>query len=90
MAVMGGNPEVLLLDEHTAALDPKTSEIIMDITSRIVEERNITTIMVTHNIEHAIKYGNRLIMLHMGGRKTVDIEGGYEELFNQGRVIILI
>lgn len=73
MAVMG-NPEVLLLDEHTAALDPKTSEIIMDITSRIVEERNITTIMVTHNIEHAIKYGNRLIMLHMG-RKTVDIEG---------------
>ncbi len=73
---MGGNPEVLLLDEHTAALDPKTSEIIMDITSRIVEERNITTIMVTHNIEHAIKYGNRLIMLHMGGRKTVDIEGG--------------
>lgn len=73
MAVMG-NPEILLLDEHTAALDPKTSEIIMDITSRIVEERNITTIMVTHNIEHAIKYGNRLIMLHMG-RKTVDIEG---------------
>lgn len=60
------NPEILLLDEHTAALDPKTSNEIMDLTSRIVKEKNITTLMVTHNLKHALAYGNRLIMLHKG------------------------
>jgi putative ABC transport system ATP-binding protein len=66
--VMAGvsNPEVLLLDEHTAALDPKTSNEIMDLTDRIVKERNIITLMVTHNLKHALEYGNRLIMLHKG------------------------
>lgn len=73
MAVIG-KPELLLLDEHTAALDPKTSEIIMDITERVVKERRLTTLMVTHNIDHAIKYGNRLIMLHRG-EKIIDISG---------------
>ena len=62
------NPDLLLLDEHTAALDPKTSEIVMEITDRVVREKGLTTIMVTHNIEYAIKYGNRLIMLHLGKR----------------------
>lgn len=61
-----GNPDLLLLDEHTAALDPKTSETVMEITERVIREKGLTTIMVTHNIEHAIKYGNRLIMLHLG------------------------
>lgn len=73
MAVLG-EPELLLLDEHTAALDPKTSEIVMDITDKIVKEKGLTTIMVTHNIDHALIYGNRLIMLHRGN-KLIDISG---------------
>ncbi|WZL72569.1 ATP-binding cassette domain-containing protein [Clostridiaceae bacterium 35-E11] len=60
------NPEILLLDEHTAALDPKTSNEIMELTNKIVKEKHITTLMVTHNLNHALKYGNRLIMLHRG------------------------
>ena len=73
MAVIG-KPELLLLDEHTAALDPKTSEIVMDITDKIVKEKRLATIMVTHNIDHALRYGNRLIMLHRGN-KLIDISG---------------
>lgn len=60
------NPKVLLLDEHTAALDPKTSKEIIELTNKIVREKNITTLMVTHNLKHAIEYGDRLIMLHKG------------------------
>lgn len=60
------NPKLLLLDEHTAALDPKTSNEIIELTGKIVKEKNITTLMVTHNLKHAIEYGNRLIMLHKG------------------------
>ena len=67
-------PEVLLLDEHTAALDPKTSEIIMEKTREVVEDSNIPTLMITHNLTDAIKYGNRLIMLHQG-RVVLDIRG---------------
>lgn len=73
MAVVG-QPDLLLLDEHTAALDPTTSEIVMNITEDIVKEKRLTTIMVTHNIDHAIRYGNRLIMLHRGD-KIIDISG---------------
>lgn len=73
MAVVG-EPSLLLLDEHTAALDPTTSEIVMKITENIVEEKRLTTVMVTHNIDHAIRYGNRLIMLHRGD-KIIDISG---------------
>lgn len=65
MATMN-DPELLLLDEHTAALDPKTSELIIQLTQRIVEQRRTTTLMVTHNLKHAIEYGNRLIMFHKG------------------------
>ncbi len=68
------NPELLLLDEHTAALDPKTSEIIMELTDELVREKNITTLMVTHNLNHAVKYGNRLIMLHEG-KVLLDVAG---------------
>lgn len=60
------NPKVLLLDEHTAALDPKTSSEVMELTKKIVTEKNITSLMVTHNLRDAINYGNRLIMLHKG------------------------
>ncbi|WMJ81702.1 ATP-binding cassette domain-containing protein [Clostridium sp. MB40-C1] len=59
-------PKVLLLDEHTAALDPKTSSEVMKLTEKIVKEKNIITLMVTHNLKDAIQYGNRLIMLHKG------------------------
>ena len=57
---------MLILDEHTAALDPKTAEIIMQLTGRIVEEKKITTIMVTHNLRYAVEYGDRLLMMHEG------------------------
>lgn len=58
--------EFLILDEHTAALDPKTAERIMELTDQIVREKKITTIMVTHNLRYAVEYGNRLIMMHQG------------------------
>ena len=58
--------EFLILDEHTAALDPKTAELIMKLTDKIVKEKNLTTIMVTHNLRYAVEYGNRLIMMHEG------------------------
>ena len=65
MATM--NPiEFLILDEHTAALDPKTAEIIMELTDKIVKEKKVTTIMVTHNLRYAVEYGDRLIMMHQG------------------------
>lgn len=56
----------LILDEHTAALDPKTAELIMELTDKIVKEKKLTTIMVTHNLRYAAEYGNRLIMMHQG------------------------
>lgn len=59
-------PKLLLLDEHTAALDPTTVRLINDLTERIVLQKGITTLMVTHNMEHAIKMGNRLIMMDKG------------------------
>lgn len=58
--------DILILDEHTAALDPKTAEIIMELTDKVVKEKNLTTIMVTHNLMYALNYGNRLIMMHEG------------------------
>ncbi|MBR1477178.1 MAG: ATP-binding cassette domain-containing protein [Lachnospiraceae bacterium] len=58
--------DFLILDEHTAALDPKTAEIIMELTDRIVKEKHVTTIMVTHNLRYAVEYGDRLIMMHEG------------------------
>lgn len=73
MAVMS-KPKLLLLDEHTAALDPKTSMKIMEITEKILRETNITTMMVTHNLKQAIKTGNRLIMMHRG-EILIDVKG---------------
>lgn len=58
--------EFLILDEHTAALDPKTAELIMQLTDQIVKEKKLTTVMVTHNLRYAVEYGNRLIMMHQG------------------------
>ncbi len=67
-------PKLLLLDEHTAALDPKTARTVLDITRQIVEEDGITTLMVTHNMRDAIALGNRLIMFYEG-RVVIDVEG---------------
>ena len=67
-------PKLLLLDEHTAALDPKTAAKVLEITDRIVNESKLTTLMITHNMKDAIAHGNRLIMLHEG-HVIVDVEG---------------
>ncbi len=67
-------PKVLLLDEHTAALDPRTATRVMDLTDSMVRKNRLTTLMVTHNMTQALKYGNRMVMLHQG-RVQLDIQG---------------
>ena len=67
-------PKVLLLDEHTAALDPKTAAKVLEVTEKIVAANNLTTLMITHNMRDAIAYGNRLIMMY-DGRIVVDVSG---------------
>ena len=67
-------PDLLLLDEHTAALDPKTADKVLQLTEEIVARDHLTTLMVTHNMKNAIQYGNRLIMMD-AGRVVVDIRG---------------
>ena len=67
-------PKLLLLDEHTAALDPKTAAKVLDATQRIVEKDHLTTLMITHNMRDAIAYGNRLIMMY-NGHIVVDVSG---------------
>ncbi|MBQ7159037.1 MAG: ABC transporter ATP-binding protein [Treponema sp.] len=67
-------PELLLLDEHTAALDPKTAQKVLDLTQHFVEKDHLTTFMVTHNMRHAIQYGNRLIMM-LDGNVVFDVRG---------------
>lgn len=66
--------EMLILDEHTAALDPKSSERLMVITDKVVKSKKLTTVMVTHNLRFAVEYGSRLVMMHEGGC-VMDIEG---------------
>jgi putative ABC transport system ATP-binding protein len=65
-------PSLLLLDEHTATLDPKTARIVLELTEMIITHEKMTAIMVTHNMELALRYGNRLIMMHKG-RIIVDL-----------------
>lgn len=67
-------PKLLLLDEHTAALDPKTAAKVLELSDQIVQENSLTTLMITHNMRDAIRYGNRLLMLH-NGRIVLDISG---------------
>lgn len=80
-------PKLLLLDEHTAALDPKSSDTIMHLTEKIVKEQNLTTLMVTHNLRYAVDYGTRTVMMHDGSvvfdadeNRTTD---GLLKLFNE-------
>ena len=72
-------PKLLLLDEHTAALDPKTAAKVLSITDKLVNENNLTTLMITHNMKDAITHGNRLIMIHEG-KVIVDVEGEEKQM----------
>ena len=67
-------PKLLLLDEHTAALDPKTAAKVLELSDRIVAESKLTTMMVTHNMKDAIQHGNRLIMMY-DGKIVIDVSG---------------
>ena len=84
-------PDLLLLDEHTAALDPKAADIVMELTERVVQEKKITSLMVTHNLRYAVENGTRTIMMHDGGividssgeeRKSKTIDD-YLKVFNE-------
>lgn len=79
-------PKLLLLDEHTAALDPKTAKRVLDMTNEIVERSNLTTMMITHNMKDAIKYGNRLIMMN-NGRIIFDIAGEEKKKLEVGDLL---
>ncbi|MGN1095750.1 MAG: ABC transporter ATP-binding protein [Eubacteriales bacterium] len=73
--------DILILDEHTAALDPKTAELIMEITDKVIKEKSLTALMVTHNLRYAVEYGNRIIMMH-DGRAVLDKSGVEKEREN--------
>ncbi len=84
-------PELLLLDEHTAALDPKSGDIVMALTEKVVREKKLTTLMVTHNLRYAVEYGTRSVMMHEG-KIVLDVSGderkeygidNYLKLFNE-------
>ena len=68
------NPAIALLDEHTAALDPSNAAIVMDLTTRFITEHRLTTMMITHNMNHAIAYGSRLLMMD-AGEIIIDVSG---------------
>lgn len=87
MATMS-NPSLLLLDEHTAALDPKTQEKIMEITNDIVVNKKITTLMITHNLKTALKYGNRLIILNQG-KVVLDIKDEQKQKMTEQELLRL-
>ena len=71
-------PRVLLLDEHTAALDPRTAQLVMDATRRLISDQGLTTLMVTHNMAHALEYGNRLLMME-AGRIKLDLDSAAKQ-----------
>ena len=80
--------DFLILDEHTAALDPKTAEINMRLTDQIVREKNLTSIMVTHNLRYAIEYGTRIVMMHQG-KVILDKKGEEKKNMNVDDVLDL-
>ena len=80
--------EFLILDEHTAALDPKTADIIMELTEKIVREKKVTTIMVTHNLRYATQYGDRLLMLHEGS-VILDKSGEEKKMMDPDQIMHL-
>ena len=78
--------EFRILDEHTAALDPKTAEIIMELTDKIVREKKVTTIMVTHNLRYAVEYGDRILMMHQGNA-VLDKAGEEKKAINTEEIM---
>lgn len=80
-------PMILLLDEHVATLDPKTAQIVFELTEMIVKRERMTTIMVTHNMEQALRYGNRLIMMHKG-RIVIDMNQKQKANFTVNDLIV--
>lgn len=76
LMTVGSNPDILLLDEHTAALDPGNAAHIMELTRQFIKKERLTTLMVTHNMNHAIEFGNRLIMMDQG---EIIIDVNYEQ-----------
>ena len=81
-------PKLLLLDEHTAALDPKTAAKVLEATQRIVERDNLTTLMITHNMRDAIAYGNRLVMMY-NGHIVVDVSGDEKKQLTVNQLLAL-
>ena len=80
------NVRLLILDEHTAALDPKSSETIMELTDKLVREKHLTAVMVTHNLRFAVNYGNRLVMMH-SGNTVLDRSGKEKENTKIGDIL---
>ncbi|GMO25109.1 MAG: ATP-binding cassette domain-containing protein [Termitinemataceae bacterium] len=85
MTVMS-RPNILLLDEHTAALDPRNAEIVMDLTLRFAQEYKLTVMMITHNMAHAIKFGNRLLMMD-GGEIILDINSSEKQKLTTADIV---
>lgn len=79
-------PDLLLLDEHTAALDPKTAKKVLDLTDEIIKKDNLTALMITHNMNDALTYGNRLIMMH-AGRVIFDVRGDEKKKLTVGDLL---
>jgi putative ABC transport system ATP-binding protein len=80
------NPKILLLDEHTAALDPRNAAIVMDLTRQFIQTHSLTTLMITHNMKHAIEYGNRLLMMD-SGEIIIDIDGDEKKNLTPGKLV---
>jgi len=85
MTVMS-RPDILMLDEHTAALDPRNAAMVMEQTTRFIEQDKLTTLMITHNMGHAIEFGNRLIMMD-GGQVIIDVSGDEKKQLTKNRLI---
>jgi len=85
MMVMSG-PEIVLLDEHTAALDPANAALVMDLTTRFVRQQRLTTLMITHNMNHAIAFGNRLLMMD-AGEVIIDVKGAEKQALTVARLL---
>ena len=79
-------PKVLLLDEHTAALDPVTADKVMDLTQKICEDYHLTTVCISHNLQHALRYGNRVIMIK-GGKISLDLRGEEKASLLEGDLV---
>lgn len=79
-------PDLILLDEHTAALDPRNASKVMDLTLKFIEQYRLTAMMITHNMKHAIEYGNRLVMMD-GGRIIIDVQGEEKKTLTPARLV---